>query len=186
MVGTAFKRMAEDRAVAERKALDLTPACRLDPRHLADAKGMAVMPLSTLPGVSKAAMTQLTQTDPGAFSGSGVALGDDILIIVNDAHTAERQVNTIAHEIAHFMLDHPMSPAFGEWGRTLDKKMEAEADFLAACLLVPAAGLHVGLASDLTGAAAHYGVSVELMRWRYHTNKWRFGKGRQSSRTPIG
>lgn len=103
-------------------------------------------------------------------------LAEHKLIVVNDAHTPERQANTISHEVAHFLLDHPPGPAFGEFGRTLSKAMEAEADWLAGCLLVPASGIPITMqlcGGDLEAAAAHYGVSLQLMRWRHNATRRR-------------
>lgn len=171
-----FKAQAERLSLAERQALGLTPRCRLDPRALASVKGIEVIALTQLGGVAEGHLRQLTEIDAGALSGVLIVVGDNRLIVINDSHTVQRQVNTIAHEISHFLLDHPPGPAFGEFGRTLSKEMEAEADWLAACLLVPGSGIAATMrlcGQDLDAAAAHYGVSVELMRWRFNATKWR-------------
>ncbi|MHB1571229.1 MAG: ImmA/IrrE family metallo-endopeptidase [Solirubrobacteraceae bacterium] len=105
-----------------------------------------------------------------------VILGEHKLIVVNDGHTPERQVNTVSHEIAHVLLDHPPGPAFGEFGRALSKEVEDEADWLAGCLLVPGSGIPATMrlsGGELETAAAHYGVSTELMRWRHNVTRWR-------------
>lgn len=172
-----FKAEAERRALAERKALGLSERCRLDPEALAEAKGVRVVPISQLVGVSASHVEQLQHRDPGAFSAAAVVRGARALIVVNDAHSTQRQANSIAHEIAHLLLGHEAVPAFSQFGaRTLTKEVEDEADWLAGCLLVPAAGLHATVSTcggDLNAAADHYGVSIQLMRWRHNVTQWR-------------
>lgn len=171
-----FKAQAERTALAERKDLGLTARCRLDPRELAAAKDIHVVGLSELSAMPEEHRRHLLEVDAGAFSGVTVIRGEHKLIVVNDGHTPERQVNTVSHEVAHVLLEHPPAPAFGEFGRTLSKEMEDEADWLAGCLLVPGSGVHatMGLCGgDLEAAAAHYGVSIDLMRWRHNVTRWR-------------
>lgn len=172
-----FKAEAERTSLAERKVLDLTERCRLDPVRLAAAKGVSVVPITQLPQVPAEHLEQLQRRDPGAFSAAAVVRGEKAVIIVNDAHPPPRQVNSIAHEIAHLLLGHPAVPAFGDFGaRTLTKSMEDEADWLAGCLLVPGSGIRATMAAcagELDVAADHYGVSVELMRWRHNVTQWR-------------
>ncbi len=173
-----FKAAAEQRALEERKAVNLTPTCRLDPVAFATTKGYPVITLSSLPGVADEHLVQLQERDPKAFSATAVVCGNSAMIVVNDAHTPGRQANSIAHELAHLLLGHPPTLAFADFGsRTLTKDHEDEADWFAGCLLVPASGIHATLSSngnDLEAAAAHYGVSLELVRWRYNVTKWRF------------
>ncbi|MGO9959631.1 MAG: ImmA/IrrE family metallo-endopeptidase [Solirubrobacteraceae bacterium] len=171
-----FKAQAERLALLERKDLGLTDRCRLNPVDLAVKKGIDVVVLSELAGVPDAHRHQLLEVDPTAFSGVSVISGDSKLIVVNDGHTPERQVNTVAHEIAHFLLKHAPGPAFGDFGRMLSKTIEQEADWLAGCLLVPGSGIRATMqmcAGDLDAAAEHYGVSVQLMRWRRNVTNWR-------------
>lgn len=159
-----FKAEAERLALAERKDLGLTTRCALNPLDLAVAKGMEVVGLSDLVGVPDQHRRRLMEVDTIAFSGVSVILGDATLIVVNDGHTPERQTNTLAHEIAHFLLEHEPDAAFGDFGRTLSKQHEQEADWLAGCLLVPGSGIQANMGlcdGDLDAAAAHYGVSVQ-------------------------
>lgn len=171
-----FKARAERKALAEREDLGLTARCRLNPVELAAVKEIHVVGLSELSGMPQEHRRHLLEVDTSAFSGVTVIRGEQKLIVVNDGHTPERQANTVSHEIAHVLLDHPSGPAFGEFGRTLSKEMEDEADWLAGCLLVPGSGIPATMqvaGGDLATAAAHYGVSVELMRWRHNVTRWR-------------
>jgi Zn-dependent peptidase ImmA (M78 family) len=136
-----------------------------------------VIPIGALAEVPAEHLAQLQNTDPGAFSAAAVVRGDGALIVVNDAHTAERQANSIVHELSHLLLGHDAVPAFGSLGgRNVTKEMEDEADWLAGCLLVPGTGIRSTTAacgSDLQTAANHYGVSLQLMRWRHNVTQWR-------------
>jgi hypothetical protein len=176
-VRRGFKADAERRSLAERKSLGLADRCRLDPARLAAAKGVPVVPISQLAGVPPEHLARLQSTDPGAFSAAAVVGDHKALIVFNDAHPPPRQANSIAHELAHLLLEHQAVPAFGHFGaRTLTKAMEDEADWLAGCLLVPASGIRATMAAcggDLEAAADHYGVSVQLMRWRHNVTQWR-------------
>lgn len=166
-----FKAEAERLALSVRTGMDLTPTCRLDPVALAALHQADVVPLSALIGVSEDHRKQLMESDTAAFSGAVVFREDRKLVVVNDAHTPERQANTISHEIAHLLLEHPPGPAFGEFSRTLTKEIEQEADWLAGCLLVPGVGIAATMelcGDDLGLAASQYAVSLELMRWRHN------------------
>lgn len=49
-------------------------------------------------------------------------------------------------------------------------------DWLAGCLLVPGSGIRTTMrlcGGNLDAAAEHYGVSVQLMRWRHNARQWR-------------
>ena len=169
-----FKAQAERKSLAEREALGLTECCRLDPLRLAEAQGVPIIPMSALAEVPPEHLAQLQKRDPGAFSAATVVHGCAALVVVNDIHAPERQANSIAHELSHLLLEHEARPAFSSYGaRDLDKETEEEADWLAGCLLVPGSGISATMTAcgDLRGAAVHYGVSVELMRWRYSVTR---------------
>lgn len=122
-------------------------------------------------------LKRLREEDPSAFSATAVLRGPNAIIVVNDAHTSERQANSVAHELAHLLLDHPPGPMIDDYGaRTLTKDHEDEANWLAGCLLVPGSGISQTMSEcggTLEVAAAHYGVSVELMRWRQNMTQRR-------------
>jgi Zn-dependent peptidase ImmA (M78 family) len=175
-VERGFKARAERLALEERRRIGLTNRCRLDPRDLASAHGVHVAPLSGLSTLSNKHTAHLHETEPSAFSGVTVVSDEGRLIVVNDAHTPERQANTIAHELAHCLLEHPPTPLFGRFGRELNKDHEDEADWYAGCLLVPGPGIEATMrlsGHDLVVAANHYGISLELMRWRHNSQRWR-------------
>jgi hypothetical protein len=144
---------------------------RLDPRVLASEYGITVVPITDLinDGASQASIRQLTVVDDGCFSAGTVLVGTTRLIIFNPMHSDGRLANSVAHELAHLLLEHSPGSVIGPGGcRVWDQQMEEEADLLAAILLVPRdAALdcaRIGL-PHLVGAA-RFGVSSELMRWR--------------------
>ncbi len=144
---------------------------RFDPRGLATEYGIPVVPISDLiaEGADPSSVHQLTVTDRRCFS-AGTVLVDTIrLIIFNPAHSDGRLANSLAHELAHLLLEHTPGPAIGPGGcRVWDREMEDQADLLAAVLLVPReaalACARVGLPYAI--GAARFGVSSDLMRWR--------------------
>lgn len=169
MLARGFKARANAISRAVRTSLELLPHAPLDPRDLAEQRGIPIVALSSFTHTNKASVAHLMSVEPGAFSACTVHSGRRKLIIVNDAHTVPRQAANLAHELAHDILEHPVRPPFDERGcRRLDQGAEAEADWLGPALLVSdEAALHVAkLGLDLPEAAERYGVSEEVMRFR--------------------
>jgi Zn-dependent peptidase ImmA (M78 family) len=107
--------------------------------------------------------------DPSSFSAATVFCGHRRLIIFNPVHAPGRHANSIAHELAHVLLEHePGAVRESGGGRRWRPMDEAEADWLAATLLVPRDGaLEVMYELGAVEAAAdHFGVSRQLMHWR--------------------
>ena len=112
---------------------------------------------------------QLTVVDSSCFSAGTVLTGTGRLIIFNPVHGNGRLANSIAHELAHLLLEHAPGPDIGPGGcRVWDHEMESQADLLAAVLLVSRdaalACARIGLPHPV--GAARFGVSADLMRWR--------------------
>jgi len=164
----SFRRRAELLATHEREQLGLTPTCRLDPRALAARHGMRVVELSVLPGVSEAQKARLMEKDGKELSALLIGDEGDAIIVVNDAHTLERQANSICHEVSHVLLRHQPGPILDGTGRRVyPERQEHEANWLASALLVPVKGLR-SLYSTRTRPELeeNFGVSEELLRWR--------------------
>ncbi len=158
-------------AAAVRGELGLGVHDRLDPRALATEYGIPVVPITDLitEGADPSSIHQLTVTDRRCFSAGTLLVGATRLIIFNPAHSDGRLANSLAHELAHLLLEHTPGPAIGPGGcRVWDREMEEQADLLAAVLLVPReaalACAKVGLPHAI--GAARFGVSADLMRWR--------------------
>lgn len=137
------------------------------------------------------AAAQLYVVDSSAFSGALIGEGDNRAILVNDAHTEVRQRATEAHEAGHAILGHSNTPFLsGSMVRLRDAQIEAEADFLGMCLLVPEAyTLSVARRhahADAAGrriavqrAALEMNVSTEMMQWAFNSSgAWQRSKRR--------
>src|SRR6266516_3057900 len=168
MLRRGFAAEADRLAAAVRAELGLGVHDRLDPRRLASEYGIPVTPITDLvaEGAAPASVHQLTVIDPGCFSAGTVLAGTGRLIIFNPVHADGRLANSVTHELAHLLLEHTPGPAIGPGGcRVWDPEMEAEADLLAAVLLVPRdaalACARVGLPHVI--GAARFGVSILLM-----------------------
>ncbi|MGW4370094.1 ImmA/IrrE family metallo-endopeptidase [Nocardia takedensis] len=167
-----FKAEAERLAVETRKELRLSEHQRLEPRWLADHLAIPVLTLSDLeahvPEVGTA-IRILHGEDASSFSGLTLFDGSRRIIVHNEAHTPGRQASDIAHELSHGLRMHPPAPVHDGHGcRKWNADHEDEANFLAGALLVPAKAAW-GIAKrrmDLEDAAATFGCSVEMVRWR--------------------
>jgi hypothetical protein len=165
-----FKTEAERIAQLVRADLGLGPLDRLDCFELAEAWGIPVVTLGDLreDGATETSIRRLLAGDAG-FSATTVILGTKRLIVHNPRHTPGRKANNLSHELSHLILEHEAAPAIGIGGcRHWDGQQEAEADWLGGVLLVPReSALAWMLASeDLAEGARHFGVSVDLFRWR--------------------
>jgi len=99
--------------------------------------------------------------------------GEKDLVLVNPSHSRGRQANDLMHELAHILLGHEAARVdVAEDGSlvlfTYDKDQEDEANWLAACLLLPRpALLEIRKAGkDLRTAAKEYGVSQVMLQYR--------------------
>lgn len=164
----SFRRRAEMLATAERDALGLTPTCRLNPRALAARHAIRVIELSVLPGVTEAQRSRLMRTGSKDLSALLIGEPGQAVLVVNDAHTPERQASSMCHEVAHLLLGHESGPILDEAGaRIYPERQEDEATWLAGALLVPVKGLRM-LDPTHTRAQieANFGASEEMVRWR--------------------
>jgi Zn-dependent peptidase ImmA (M78 family) len=165
-----FKSDAEEISREIREELCVGMGERLNCQVLADHLGIPVAPVTALEkhGASRKAIASLLEADSG-FSAFTVCCGSRVSIFYNPRHPAGRHANSLAHELAHVLLEHHAHPALGDDGYRIWKpQQEAEADWLAGALLVPREGALLVLSQGLNalGAAAHFGVSVQLFSWR--------------------
>jgi IrrE N-terminal-like domain len=165
-----FKSEAERTAEVVRGDLDLGPLDRLDCFALAETWGIPVVSLGELrdDGASEASIRRLMSPESG-FSATTIVVGRRRLIVYNPRHEAARKASSLAHELAHVILEHEAAPALGVGGcRHWDGRQEAEADWLGGALLVPRAGALAWMleSEDVDAGARNFGVSLELFRWR--------------------
>jgi len=167
-----FKAHANRVALEVRNDLNLDSISPLCPWNLAEDLCIPVLPLSTLAGASSdlaGHVDYLANRVPQVFSAITVFHGPRRLIVHNDAHAPTRQRSDLAHELAHALLLHPPHPPFCSDGqRKFDGELEAEAGWLGPVLLVPneAAIWVAAKRISVSEAAGHFGVSVDLMRFR--------------------
>ena len=165
-----FKAEADRIALrVRREALGADGVDPIDAWELARALGLVVLSLRELEGLPPETLAHFEKLAREDFSGVTVMAGEARAVVLNSGHSRERQANTLAHEVSHFVLRHPLHPAFDGTGcRNCNPEQEDEASWLGMALLVPKeAALHAlrtGL--ELRAAARRYGVSVELMRMR--------------------
>ena len=165
-----FKSDAERTADLVRGDLGLGPLDRLDCFALAEAWGIPVVSLGELreDGASEASIRRLLSPESG-FSATTIVVGPRRLIVYNPRHEAGRKASSLAHELAHVILEHEAAPAIGVGGcRQWDGAQEAEADWLGSTLLVPRSSALTWMleSDDLDAGARNFGVSVALFRWR--------------------
>ena len=165
-----FKADAERIAELVRRDLGLEPLDRIDCFALAEALGIPVVSLGELreDGASESSIGRLMSAETG-FSAATVVVGPRRLIVYNPRHEPRRKASSLAHELAHVILEHEAAPAIGVGGcRHWDGRQEAEADWLGGTLLVPRAGALAWMlqSDDVDAGARNFGVSVELFRWR--------------------
>lgn len=144
--------------------MGLSPIEPIDPFAMCDFFDIEVIRMSSLACDCSAFYAD----GQGFFSAMTVPYGIRTAIVHNDTHHSLRQRSNICHELAHLFLGHQHVPPLNEHGeRAHDSGVEAEANFLAGCLLMPnEAALHV-LSNGLAARAQLiYGVSKPMLDYR--------------------
>ncbi|MGW2867903.1 ImmA/IrrE family metallo-endopeptidase [Kitasatospora sp. NPDC001225] len=129
-------------ALEERDELGLGPTDRFDPYELADAHGIRVYSLGQLRGVGGLGIEahgHFTLDESSSWSAALVPLGPARVIVENESHAQVRRRSNIAHELGHFLLEHPFDNVIlGEdHKRQFNEQQEKEATFMAGELLIP-------------------------------------------------
>lgn len=168
-----FKSWCERAAAEYRRSLGVALGEPLDPRALAASLGVLVATPEELPMLPPSSRMQLTRAGVDHWSAVTVSQGGKTLVILNSGHSPTRQANSLAHELAHVILNHTAAQvqlsSEGFLFRTsFDSEQEAEADWLAGCLLAPRDDLlHACRRSRSTETLAqHFGISEALTAWR--------------------
>lgn len=170
MFRRGFKSEAERISLAIREELGLGVLDPLDCQHLCQHLGIPVLSLHQLRSLGAATQSVIRLQQAGAgFSALTVCAGTKRLIVYNPAHPPGRRANSLAHELSHIILEHPLAPALGPGGcRRWDSNLEDEANWQGATLLVPREGALVWMSrhGSPEEGARHFGVSVALFTWR--------------------
>ena len=168
-----FKAWCENVALQIRRELGLAQTARLDPRQLASHLDIEVRTPYDIPGLDQSCIRRLVTEDSGSWSAVTLSSGEKDLVLVNPSHSRGRQANDLMHELAHILLGHEAARVdVAEDGSlvlfTYDKEQEDEANWLAACLLLPRAALLAirKEGGDLHASAREYGVSQAMLQYR--------------------
>jgi IrrE N-terminal-like domain len=167
-----FKAKAERLATELRAAVGLASSIAFDPVHLATHLDVLVLNVSDLP-LTSPTRKRLLLDDADSWSGMTIAEAGITAIFLNPSHPLTRRNNTLMHELAHVVLKHvPARVDVSENGLLLlshySEDTEAEADWLAAALLLPRDALIARRRRGVTPAeiAFEYGTSEQLCQWR--------------------
>ena len=167
-----FKAQAERLSAKARSELGLDSASPLDPWLYAKHCGVVVLDFAEIE-LSEETKQRLLVTDSESWSGMTLSEDGVTVIIVNPSHSRSRQTSTLMHELAHFLLKHvPARVDVSASGMLLlsdySEDGEAEADWLAAAMLLPREPL-IALrrrGETIAAIAATFGVSEQLCEWR--------------------
>ncbi|MDQ0377862.1 ImmA/IrrE family metallo-endopeptidase [Amycolatopsis thermophila] len=165
-----FKKEARELALEVREELGLDVFAPLDPWALAELYGIEVYDLSN-PVLPEASVRYLTEERPHVFSAALVPLEPSgAVIIENHVHPLRRRRSTIAHEMAHVLLEHPFGLTLTDENgcRSAVAGIEEEATELSGELLVPTDAARVAAFKGWSdhSVANHFRVSVAMATWR--------------------
>lgn len=168
-----FKAWCERTAGDYRRTLGVPPTGAFDPNRLAARLGVRVMTPTGIPTLSDTARRQLLETDPDSWSAVTLVRGDAGLVVLNSAYGEARRRSSLAHELAHLILNHAADATrLAEPGLlfrgSFDREQEEEATWLAGCLLVPRDGLLAARreTDSEEALARRFEVSLDLVRRR--------------------
>jgi hypothetical protein len=156
-------------ACEERVDMGLGPCDPLNPYDLARQHLIPIYPIDELgtSPLSVRAVERLTTTGKNLWSAALIPLGPVRIIIENTAHSRERRVSSVAHEMAHHLLEHPFDETLlnmEKQCRNFDKVKEDQAKFLSGELLIPRKAARRAAFDDWTNdiVAARFGVSTQF------------------------
>ncbi len=177
-----FKTWAENTAVSIRARLGAKQSDPLVPLRLAEHLGVRVWTPSNVPGLSEVSLNYLTSPEGDEWSALAVRVGRKDVVVLNSTHSPARQNSDLTHELAHLIRQHEpaqimISEETGIGLRSFNELQEAEANWLAGCLLLPRPALSYSVARKIgrESICEHFGVSEELLRYRLNVT----GVGRQ-------
>lgn len=168
-----FKTRCENIAEGVRRELGLSPYSVLNMGDLSHYLGVRLITPDEVSGLSKEARSVLLGDESADWSAVTVGEAPRIIIIHNPLNSAARRASDLSHEMSHLLLRHKPSTVVysGDLAWTLrsfDDDQEAEATWLAGCLLLPRAALikMLGDGSENEDIAKRYGVSLQMVRYR--------------------
>ncbi len=171
MLERGFKSYAEGLAINLRREMGLAPHDPLCAFALAEHLAIPVLPFSELLPLAKVSgqmSSAMLQALDDEVHGLCIPWRAGRAILHNDTRSEARQQSDVSHEVAHVLLQHPMSDLHGGGSESRTKELEDEAICLGGILLVPKPAALMGLRSgrDAAYLARAYGVSEALWAWR--------------------
>lgn len=169
-----FRKEAREITLEVRAELGIGVSDALDPYALAELYGIEVVDLSH-PCLPPESVRHFTEERPHVFSGALVPLRPSgAFILENHVHHPRRRRATVAHEMAHVLLEHPFGLTLTDENGCREgvAEIEREATELSGELLIPT---DAARAAALKGwsdqsVARHFQVSVPLARWRMNAS----------------
>ncbi|EHR59156.1 ImmA/IrrE family metallo-endopeptidase [Saccharomonospora cyanea] len=190
-----FKAEARRLAAEVREELGIRTFQPLDPYALARLYGIEVLTLDE-PWLPVRAVTHFTGPALESFSGALIQVGTGCVIVENHVHERTRRRSTVAHEMAHVLLEHEFDVlvAGGLSCRSGDDRhdrprstVEQEAAELSAELLLPSDAARTAAFRDWTDAsvARYFRISERMARWRMNVTGARRIARRSRERPPC-
>ena len=168
-----FKSWCERTAAEYRQTLGVPITAALDPRILAEHLDVRVLMPEDVLGPADVSLTQLTVIGRDSWSAVTISQRGIRLVILNSGHPETRLASSLAHELAHIILNHTSEDARVSlegflFRSKFDEEKEKEADWLSACLLLPREGLFRMYCRTPRPEvlATHFRVSKALVNWR--------------------
>ncbi|MGU3411289.1 ImmA/IrrE family metallo-endopeptidase [Microbacterium sp. M1A1_1b] len=184
---------AEMREIAaeERADLGIGPRDRLDPYALCKLHGINVYPVSSFDGRGDLdAVVHFTLRRASAWSAALIPIESARIILENDSHAPVRRRSSIAHELGHFLLEHPFDEVLldEDHERQFDAKQEKEAKYVSGELLVPMKAAEQAAFNGWDNArVAHvYGVSEQFAQMQMKGQRVRAQRAARNFRRFAG
>lgn len=173
-LSTSFRQKCESIATEQRYRLNLKAYDPLPAKTLATALGATIISPELMPGINKDAVSALIESK--SWSAAIIQL-QPLNILYNPSHAPARHESNIMHELAHFLLKHPLQELNIKTGSfTASSSDEEEATFLGGCLQIPRRGLLWAVQGKMSckKIAHHFLASEEMVVYRSNVTGVKF------------
>lgn len=183
-----FKAEAKRLALEVRGELGVSVFAPMNPYALAELYGIEVFDLRH-PSLPADAVQHFTGPRAASFSAALLSVGTGCVIIENHVHSWARRRSTMAHEMAHVLLEHEFGLLLSDGGNCLSSNtvIEQEAAELSGELLVPCDAARTAAFRGWTDAsvARYFRVSMRMARWRMNVTGARRIACRSRAKRPM-
>lgn len=166
-----YKAWAENTALSIRSRLQLAKIDPLSHVDLAEHLGVLIWELDRIETLAQESIDYLSSKDGNEWSAVTVS-AQKTVVVINPSHSKARKASNCMHELAHIICNHKPAQlthsAGGLTFRDYDPLQEAEADWLAGCLLLPRPVLLHCYKNKLTDEDVKktYSASLDLYNYR--------------------